>query len=444
VTRSPDLVKKSQEEQRDMQSRIDDKFNLIDHPDSGVENTVADFPARTPPRANELVAGDKEVHANYFLLKLNTETPLFEYAIEDIPVGINQILHRKMFEGAIAAILPPNAHTGKYATDHLKTIIAWEELQMNPAAKHIVHESGSRRWDPWSVPAGKAHGGNIPSRSIYIRLVRRIDLQNLRSFSEGQGPPRLWDSTPEVKALNIILSSCYKSHNMIQVGPDRFFHKTKGRARLQPYTEDGNTSEGYSLYTLRGYSYTVKPAIGGVMLNLNTTTSAFFDAQTVARFLGDPHTMTDEKKRHEALLGARVLITYGRGQTPADQGADMNYAGARTKTIQAVSSYSIANQTFIPSTNAAPQSVANYLQTSKCSPPRRSETNDISVRSQSQPSRATPPRYQSRNSGKAIMVFANPPHAIAISALPEAASRKSHGCDAIGSKQGTAQQSDLD
>jgi hypothetical protein len=95
VTRSPDLVKKSQEEQRDMQSRIDDKFNLIDHPDSGVENTIADFPARTPPHANELVAGDKKVHANYFLLKLNTETPLFEYAIEDIPVGINQILHRK-------------------------------------------------------------------------------------------------------------------------------------------------------------------------------------------------------------------------------------------------------------------------------------------------------------------------------------------------------------
>jgi hypothetical protein len=153
-----------------MQSRIDDKFNLIDHPDSGVENTVADFPARTPPRANELVAGDKEVHANYFLLKLNTETPLFEYAIEDIPVGINQILHRKMFEGAIAAILPPNAHTGKYATDHLKTIIAWEELQMNPAAKHIVHESGSRRW---------IHGLFLPGRHMVGTYPRDPSISDL-------------------------------------------------------------------------------------------------------------------------------------------------------------------------------------------------------------------------------------------------------------------------
>ncbi|KAF3037295.1 hypothetical protein E8E11_005057 [Didymella keratinophila] len=54
---------------------------------------------------------------------------------------------------------------------------------------------------------------------------------------------------------------------------------------------------------MHGYFYTVKPARGGVLLNVSFTTSAFYKPVLVSGFLRDNETFGSVQKTHEALIG---------------------------------------------------------------------------------------------------------------------------------------------
>lgn len=54
--------------------------------------------------------------------------------------------------------------------------------------------------------------------SANIRLMHTIKPQLLQAYSTGQGTPKLWDSTPEVKAINFVLSKCLTSEGVVTSG----------------------------------------------------------------------------------------------------------------------------------------------------------------------------------------------------------------------------------
>jgi eukaryotic translation initiation factor 2C len=103
-----------------------------------------------------------------------------------------------------------------------------------------------------------------------------------------------------VKALNIVIASCFDMVRVFQYHTSRFFVRNTRRLL-------GNS---ISLAILQGFFYTIKPTIGGIMLNVSFATSAFYEPILVSDFIGDEATFLglSQAKRLEALVGVRVLI----------------------------------------------------------------------------------------------------------------------------------------
>lgn len=72
----------------------------------------------------------------------------------------------------------------------------------------------------------------------------------------------------------------------------------------------GHSALGGSLCTMRGYFYSIKPAMGQILLNLNACTSAFYQPILVSQFLTDDNTIKNQSERLSVLKGLRVHLTY--------------------------------------------------------------------------------------------------------------------------------------
>jgi hypothetical protein len=53
--------------------------------------------------------------------------------------------------------------------------------------------------------------------------VRTIKPEVLQPYTVGQGTPKLWDSTPEVKAINTVLPECLTSEGIVASGRNKSF-----------------------------------------------------------------------------------------------------------------------------------------------------------------------------------------------------------------------------
>jgi hypothetical protein len=209
-----------------------------------------------------------------------------------------------------------------------------------------------------------------PMRPVTVKFVREIDFASLRAYVHGQnGPPSLWTSSPEVKALNLAISNCFDHAKVFQHSANRFYI-TGTLQTLRPRFKAFKTGQCMSLNLMNGYFYTCKPAKGNILLNVSLATSAFYKNQTVHAFLQDENTFTSQAKRCEALIGVRVKITYARGKTQEEKDADWDYEPGRIKTIQGVGPSTIAQQTFKATPQSKERSVMDYLTKSMIFIPR--------------------------------------------------------------------------
>jgi hypothetical protein len=327
-----------------------------------VQATTFDFPLR----ANQHCSRDKAVDTNHFLLDITAGTLFYEYEVTGFPVGTTRTRMRKLFTDAVSSFDFLDNSRAKFASDNLTTIIALESLHDDQTGN--LDEEGNRMpiWGPKDVADGRKRGKVQPTAPLYVKYVGSIDADKLRTYHSGQGTPELWTSTPEIRAVNIIISKSFDGPGMIQAGANKFFRKPTKPVPLTPRSHDYQSGRCDSLYTIRGHFYTIKPALGGVLLNINATTGAFLKTQLVSQFLQDRYTIPDAKRRRDALAGVRVQIQYGRGKLVEEQQADLLCVEGRQKTIQSVSSKSISelqikNKTRKPSL----VSVKDYLVESR-------------------------------------------------------------------------------
>lgn len=92
------------------------------------------------------------------------------------------------------------------------------------------------------------------------------------------------------------------------------------------------TDDAPGKVALRGYSYGVRPAMGGMLLNVNTATSLFYDTVSVATFLEDTRNHEDD------LIGVRVFVAFKRSLANLDEkdeprNKNIDSAQSRTKTV---------------------------------------------------------------------------------------------------------------
>jgi eukaryotic translation initiation factor 2C len=161
------------------------------------------------------------------------------------------------------------------------------------------------------------------------------------------------------KVLNMLVSSvlnesCFSS-------TDNMFFLTGGHTPLGP-----------SLCAIRGYSYSVRPGMGEVLLNcklhthfplepylpstpVNKCMSAFFQSILVSQFLRDEATFPNRSERVSLLRGLRVQVMY----TPKGKSGEDT---AETKSVQfrtiICTGQPVRDQKFTPRVDDGKQAVA--------------------------------------------------------------------------------------
>jgi eukaryotic translation initiation factor 2C len=290
-----------------------------------------------PLRLGRFRRTDGEVAANYFDISIDPDTDFYEYEILGLPPGRDRETLRPLLDATIDRVGFLRQNKGIFATDHISTIISWKSIHTGVKTKEQDSE-----WGPFNIPDGRNHDGTQRTRQLSIRLIRKLDFGALRKHTEAkEGFQQLWKSSSEVKALNILISSCFDTSKVVQVGANKFFviHSK------QPLATDPGPRKT-ALCTMEGFFYTIKPTRRGISLNVNTATSAFYSEMLLSDYLADLKTFATENQKRAAMKGLRVQITYRRGAgAQTNKLLDSDEEG-RKKTIQSWSEKGINEVTF--------------------------------------------------------------------------------------------------
>lgn len=262
--------------------------------------------ARFPPLRKEFAKSFKPTYTNHYEVKFKPGTRIFVYEILGIPAGSSKRKAKLLLKTAIEAWDFLQNNKEHFATDNIKTIVAWKDIHSEIAAPRVL---GGREESPigdeWR-PNPIADG--VDRVELTIKLQRELDLQGLQAYinpSNDASDPN-FEFSPIVNALNIIMTSNLTA-DVFQQSTNKFFVKSG----YKPLT--GGSANLKTLCTMRGYYYTIKPGMQMVLLNVNVATSAFFRDISLAEYLKD-ETFTEEE-RTRLLKFLKLYIVHDRKNT---------------------------------------------------------------------------------------------------------------------------------
>ncbi|GME48338.1 Protein argonaute 1-like [Neofusicoccum parvum] len=287
---------------------------------------------------------ERKVRTNHFSMKLPKQ--LFKYSIglpDDDTFSrakkkdlIQQFFHKS---GLVS-------QRSDFATDYLSTIVSWKDLRtdswpQDPQDQAVVKTA---------IPCGKTKGGDgqVIDKNVTVSLYEQgaIDIQIFNEITRGNQTPIPAVVNDVERSINLLISEATSRiigrNRTFKVGANRFFNKAQW------------TSLDTRFVCHHGFFTTVKAAMGHVLLNVNTATSAFLKPMTVSEFIrlskeaGRPSWETAR-----ILKGVRVWIDYERGTSEVDNGKNgkmpnpLNTPQRRTRTITGVSEKMLKEITFM-------------------------------------------------------------------------------------------------
>ncbi|KAF1918354.1 ribonuclease H-like domain-containing protein [Ampelomyces quisqualis] len=261
-------------------------------------NSEAEFPLRIA-----LAPSNTSVYTNHFAIKLDPKTPLYEYKISGLPPKIAKRTSRILVLDAIDKTPFLRDNQNKFATDYNR-LISWVKI---PDLGAILVQSVD-----WK-----------PQIAITLDWVGQVDTELMQKYSEGKVEP-----TKEVEMQIKLVSNALNMIVSTVLGKGSFSLKAN-----KFFVTGGHNDLGPSLCAIRGYYYSILPAMGQILLRLNGCTSAFYKPILVSDFLNDDRTFGDEQQRLSQLQGLRVQLMYDpvyNGKVPRSKAATIE---ARIKTI---------------------------------------------------------------------------------------------------------------
>ncbi|KAF2748589.1 Piwi-domain-containing protein [Sporormia fimetaria CBS 119925] len=308
------------------------------------------------------------VVTNYFELQLEKpKVVLYEYKIEADLGGRNKRMIKALITRLVNNCDVLRTNQENFATDYFDTIIAWTDLGAllrKPPNGSQPPDDAVNQWqlDP-PLPDGNE------KISLTLRFEGEVDVDTLQRYTQSDPAVHGWNREPTLKALNIIVSKCFNegTGGVQQLGANKF------------YLEDAYERLGSSrsLYSIRGYYYTVKAGFDKIRLNVNTATSAFYRPILVSELMGDANGTWSNMEIEDVLRGLRVYITYERGDLDdTATSARLNAEDSRIKMIaglgepleETMEGVVTKAQTFIRDTTTEVR-VIDYLE----------ETDDVTI-----------------------------------------------------------------
>lgn len=282
--------------------------------------------------------GKEKVVNNHFHSAVGTNLPLYQYKITPTLSGKSKRKIRLIIETAIDQCAFLNNNKASFATNYFGTIVSWVKLHEPTLLKSHTQLFGNgndprSRWYLVSVQDGPA------THSLELSYGGLVDVQGLLNHKDLNLAHANDNLQPTLRALNILVLKSFDEEPVktLQMGANEFFIKSAHRDLGNGHSNSPRFSD--SLCMLRGYSYTVKPGVEHVLLNLNAATSAFWKPVRLSDVFQDKFTFQgwDWEAYTRALRGIRVYITYERGD-PDDEETykRINTDQARVKPIESL------------------------------------------------------------------------------------------------------------
>lgn len=274
----------------------------------GDDNIYALRPAFSGPK------DQKNVLTNHFTVKLRHKR-IFWYEFSGAAFE-NQMARGKkkdLIERFIRDTDTLNNNRNLFATDYKHVLVSWVDLRRENAGDQVGKVD---------VSVEPKKGEQRDSKYVELWLVHTLDLDAFMNQTNGTAAPEA-SSNLIVQALNIIISKNATEYpdtdfESFQIGTNRFFRKA-GWENLRKRGRDTSTS---LLVCHRGYFSTIKPAMGNILLNLNTAMSVFFRPMKLSDFLLHAENYFDSDTAQKYIIGARVWIDYdvgkSKGETPTN------------------------------------------------------------------------------------------------------------------------------
>ncbi|KAK4546768.1 hypothetical protein LTR36_001500 [Oleoguttula mirabilis] len=288
-----------------------------------------------------------QVLSNHFTVTIPKDKALFEYHVLGMPDKVTRPKRRVLILDMIECDQTLYANRQSIVTDYRKKIISYVPL--------FTDDQVTAGTDVAQVAVPNYNPGTRDqpmTQALTLRFVARHDLNGLRDFVAGRDES--YKDSGAAEAMNIVIAKAVAdgSPDTFQVGNNRFYYRP-GWKDLQNQSD----VESSGLVGIRGYYSAIKPAMGAVLLNVNTVTSAFYKAQTLDKYLdhfykfgwfpGDPqnsrithpiesYRLLEKAQKH--LSGLRVWVDFERSQ-PGDQDNAIDSPNRRTKTLAELGTY---------------------------------------------------------------------------------------------------------
>jgi eukaryotic translation initiation factor 2C len=229
----------------------------------------------------ELSISSSQVFTNHFEISFKPKTEFFVYEVLKMPTGKSKRKSRFILKTAIEAWDFLRDNKQHFTTDNVNTIIAWKNLHRLLDTQHCVVE-GKKNTQFGAVWMPNAIADGTERLQLFLKLHRKLDLDGLAAYIDASRKSSVpdFDFNPIVWALNLAITSSLSADNVFQQSTNKFFVKNGHK----PLTGGQNLS---TLCTIRGYYYTIKPAMQKVLLKVNPVTSAFYRPITVSEYLTD-------------------------------------------------------------------------------------------------------------------------------------------------------------
>ncbi|KAK4977421.1 hypothetical protein LTR28_006932 [Elasticomyces elasticus] len=265
----------------------------------------------------------QSVFTNHFPITLQPHHCLYEYTIGDFDEEDTRQQKRKLIERLIAAVPLLHNHQRFFASDYVSRIIAIKDLSLleDPTQAPLPEASLLVQGTVTKYQTGTKDSERQKTLSVYYN--RRLSFGDLRPDASRTNPhPFALDTA---NALQILIAKCSAAvPETVQVGKNRFF--SPGPIRTLPEC----------LQAQRGFYSSVHTAAAGVLVNINSVASVFYQPLPLNRPMNEAWSRENSHKQiQDAVRGLRVRICYDRCKLgEADLSKDTE--ARRTKTVAEV------------------------------------------------------------------------------------------------------------
>ncbi|KAG4427462.1 hypothetical protein IFR05_017056, partial [Cadophora sp. M221] len=257
-------------------------------------NALANLSTTTqfPPRPGHGTLGKKiVVYANYFKLIAPPNLSLTRYNVEVSPAAEGKKL------GRIFQLLLELPNFAGVATEWKSMIISTKNLNLPPG--YTVQIPYKKEGEDESLARAITYNVRVISPLTYL-------VSDLVKFLASQSPGPSYPQKAEViQMMNAIFGHYPQAHPEVgSIGANRHFSLNRTQANAHNIRVLGG-----GLESLRGYFLSVRPATGGLLLNVNVTHGVFFEPERLDKLfpkLGTGNKTTLAKK----LTKLRVRVTH--------------------------------------------------------------------------------------------------------------------------------------